>query len=251
MMPLTYKTFKFSYNAAYDNTAIRGIDESRPWDLIQEVLNIGSSAKTLLDIGCGSGLKLIDIAQHFSWVTGLDHNPEMLKLAENRLNEHGIDNFTFVVGTADNLPFPNDNFDVVTVMLAPHHLDEIFRVLKPGGQLIIETLGEMDKRQLKDFFENGQQLRGQLSDRPEGSSKELYELDLSPRFSEISIKEGFWNTHYTKEGLLALLMSTPTVAHFDPTADKEAFERALRSLPKSQDKFIIKQHRLLIQAKKP
>jgi ubiquinone/menaquinone biosynthesis C-methylase UbiE len=250
-MTKTYVTFEFSYNKGYDDPSLRGIDEPRPWNLSQEIIDTSSPNKTLLDIGCGSGLKLIDIAKHFFQITGLDPNIEMLQLAEKRFIENNITNFSFVVGSAKTLPFPDNSFDIATVMMAPHDAKEILRVLKPGGHVIIETLGEMDKRQLKDFFENDTKLRGQLSERPQGSSKILYQTDFSSLFDNLSITEGFWKTYYSKEGLLALLQSTPTVSKFNLESDNKAFEKAVFELPKKDDLIILTQHRLLIKGTKP
>jgi ubiquinone/menaquinone biosynthesis C-methylase UbiE len=236
-MPKTYINSGFSYKNGYDDSLVRGIDETRPWNLTQKILEIASTDKQLLDIGCGSGMKLIDIANSFMWIMGLDYNPEMLQLARQRFKEHELQNCSFIEGTATSLPFKNETFDVVTSMMAPHCIDEMFRVLKPGGNLIIEIPGEMDKRALKDYFVDGNTPRGQLSERPKGSIRLLYEEELAPLFENIAIRDGYWNTHYSEEGILALLLNTPTVANFNLESDQDALDRALAVLPRVEGKL--------------
>jgi ubiquinone/menaquinone biosynthesis C-methylase UbiE len=250
-MKKTYINSGFSYKNGYDDSLMRGVDEARPWNLTQQILQIASTDKQLLDIGCGSGMKLVELSNHFQWITGLDYNPEMLQLAIQRFKQHDIKNCSFIEGTATSLPFKGETFDVVSSMMAPHCINEMFRVLQPMGNLIIEIPGEMDKRTLKDFFVSGNTPRGQLSDRPEGSIHALYEEELAPLFENIIINDGYWNTYYSEEGLLALLLNTPTVADFNIEHDQDGFERALVTLPRIEGKIILTQHRLLIKARKP
>jgi SAM-dependent methyltransferase len=250
-MPKTYYTSKFNYKNGYDNPSIRGQEDARPWDLFELIQNVASLDNKLLDIGCGSALKLIDIARLYFSITGLDCNNEMLDLARKRFSSNNIHNYSLVYGTAKNLPFDKDTFDVITSMMAPHDIHEIFRVLKPGGWTIIETIGEMDKKALKDFFIDGTTARGQLSDRPEGSTKLMYKNELESLFEKITITDGFWETRYTIEGILSLLLNTPTVLNFDLARDMTAYEKAIRLLPKKNEMIVLTQHRVLILAQKP
>jgi ubiquinone/menaquinone biosynthesis C-methylase UbiE len=94
----------------------------------------------LLDIGCGTGF-IIDIAKNiFSEVHGLDATEEML----NRVKVDK-DNINLYHGIAEELPFDNESFDVVTAYSFIHHLyyykdvlREVYRVLKPGGTFYID-----------------------------------------------------------------------------------------------------------------
>lgn len=94
---------------------------------------------TLVDTGCGDGGKIKSYLKFCSKIVGLDTSIEDLKKAQ----KVGID---VINGDAQNLPFSNDAFEIVTSFhVIEHlkddlnHLREIFRILKRGGGLIIVT----------------------------------------------------------------------------------------------------------------
>lgn len=96
----------------------------------------------ILDLGCGTGVliqRLLQIAPKIE-VFGIDASAEMLKIAKQKLPE-SVD---FKLGSADNLPFPSNSFDVVVSTSVFHYfrdpsraLQEAKRVLKPNGRLVI------------------------------------------------------------------------------------------------------------------
>lgn len=99
--------------------------------------------KTVLDYGCGSGDNTILVASHGARIIGVDISPELIELAEKRLEAHNLpDAAEFRVGSAHELPLEDESVDVVFGMAILHHLDlklaskEVFRVLKKGGRAI-------------------------------------------------------------------------------------------------------------------
>ncbi len=92
----------------------------------------------ILDIGCGTGA-MLDELKPFGSVVGADFSPEALQFCVTRGAPGGL-------ARADvrRLPFADGAFDVVTAMDIIEHIDddkaassEIFRVLKPGGRLLV------------------------------------------------------------------------------------------------------------------
>ena len=97
-----------------------------------------------LDVATGTGHTALAVAEYASEVIGLDVSSKMLAEARRLATEQGRENVRFVEGSAEALPFPDDQFTLVTARHAPHHfrsvetfLAEVFRVLKGGGRFVI------------------------------------------------------------------------------------------------------------------
>lgn len=103
-----------------------------------------------VDLGCGPGHLAIELARAAPGlhVTGVDLSDEMLAQAEARASRSGLaDRVTFRKGDAVQIPFPDGSLDLVVSTLSLHHwsnpvgvLDEIARVLKPGGAFVVFDL---------------------------------------------------------------------------------------------------------------
>ncbi len=100
---------------------------------------------TILDLGCGSGLLSIELARAVGAggrVVGLDPSDDMLSAARARCAE--FDTIDLIEGTAENLPFAENEFDkAVSLQVFEYFSDarpalrELYRVLRPGGRLVI------------------------------------------------------------------------------------------------------------------
>lgn len=105
-----------------------------------------SSDTTALEIGCGNGTgtKLIKKYFHPQEIYAVDLDPKMIALAKK--NNNNI-NIHFELGDAAKLSYDNNTFDAIFDFAIIHHipnwqecLQELKRVLKPHGQLILEDL---------------------------------------------------------------------------------------------------------------
>jgi ubiquinone/menaquinone biosynthesis C-methylase UbiE len=99
--------------------------------------------KRLLEIGCGPGVDLVQLAAAGAQVTAIDLTPEAVSLARRHLAVRGLTG-TVQEGNAEQLPFEDGTFDVVYSHGVLHHtvdtqraIDEVRRVLKPDGQAVI------------------------------------------------------------------------------------------------------------------
>ncbi len=100
------------------------------------------SGKNILEIGCGNGSRSAQIANRCRYLVALDPAPELIALA----NQHNhVGNIEYVLGKAENLVFPNKQFDAVVFTLSLHHvpiekmskaIDEAVRVTKKDGYII-------------------------------------------------------------------------------------------------------------------
>lgn len=99
----------------------------------------------VLDIATGGGHTALKFAGHVATVIASDLTPRMLEKAEAHLTAQGADNVRYQIADAEDLPFEEDLFDLVTCRIAPHHFPdaaqfvrEAARVLKVGGLLLVQ-----------------------------------------------------------------------------------------------------------------
>jgi 2-polyprenyl-3-methyl-5-hydroxy-6-metoxy-1,4-benzoquinol methylase len=101
------------------------------------------AGRSVLDVGCGNGYVLSKYAREGAQAYGIDLTGTGIDLTSKRFALHGLKG-TFAQASAEDLPFPDRTFDCVCAMGVLHHtpeparaVDEIFRVLKPNGRLIL------------------------------------------------------------------------------------------------------------------
>lgn len=110
----------------------------------------------ILEIACGTGIVTGKLHEAFpsSEITATDINPDMLKFAQSKFNPES--NIIWKTADAMKLPFEDNTYDAVIcqfgVMFFPDKqaaINEVFRVLKPGGIFIFNT---MDKIEANDIL---------------------------------------------------------------------------------------------------
>ena len=103
-----------------------------------------------LDLCCGTGDIAREVLRQYPLciVTGLDFSEEMLKIAESKNSKNS--GIQFLLGDAMKIPFPDANFDAVTIGFGLRNvqnmngcLQEILRVLKPGGVTVCLDVGKV------------------------------------------------------------------------------------------------------------
>ena len=102
----------------------------------------------VLDVACGAGALVVDVAPRVERAVGVDLSDGMLQIARSRLlagpDAHRLANVEFLLGPSDALPFDDGTFTALVCTTALHHfpdpqrsIDEMARVLEPGGRLVI------------------------------------------------------------------------------------------------------------------
>ncbi|NLS76334.1 MAG: methyltransferase domain-containing protein [Chloroflexi bacterium] len=98
-----------------------------------------------LDVATGGGHTALKFAPHVAWVVASDITPNMLEAARAFITGQGEANVSYELADAEQLPFEDERFDLVTCRIAPHHfadaagfVREAARVLAPGGRLLVE-----------------------------------------------------------------------------------------------------------------
>ncbi len=102
-----------------------------------------SPLDTVLDLGCGPGFLSVPLGRRCGRLVGVDIDPEMVRQASARFRDAGLD-AEVVEGSGDDLPFVDGSFDVVVLRFVLQHVPdpaavvaEAFRVLRPGGRLLV------------------------------------------------------------------------------------------------------------------
>lgn len=107
----------------------------------------GLQGKSILEVGCGRGATLLELAKRGGHVTGLDYSEEALAVCRRLEDRNGsTGRAIFVNGDARDLPFPSESFDFVfSVGLIEHFKDplallaEQCRVLRASGYLLVQV----------------------------------------------------------------------------------------------------------------
>jgi demethylmenaquinone methyltransferase/2-methoxy-6-polyprenyl-1,4-benzoquinol methylase len=165
----------------YAHSYVRSIfDRIAPYyDLLNHVLSLGFDIrwrkkairlleeyepKTILDIATGTGDLALEAATlGAERIYGVDLSPAMLKLAREKIERRGLSSKIIVEeGTAEQLRFPDNAFDAVTVAFGIRNfsdlargLEEMHRVLRPGGAVAILEFSRPKRapfRQVYSFY---------------------------------------------------------------------------------------------------
>jgi len=134
---------RFAQHAAgyvTSTTHAKGADLDRLLDIAQPQADWHT-----LDIATGGGHTALKFAPYVAHVIASDITPQMLEKARDHIIGQGVENVSFKEADAENLPFEDETFDLVTCRIAPHHFPdaakfvrEAARVLKPGGLFLMQ-----------------------------------------------------------------------------------------------------------------
>ena len=139
----------FRLNAAVNHLMFAGC-RGRVYDRIV-VLSGVQPGDSVLDVGSSSGYltgRLAAAAGPSGRVTGVDPSEPAISYARR----HARPGMTFTVGVAQHLGLPDASFDVVTCVLAVHHIParqrqaafaEMYRITRPGGRLLTADLAPL------------------------------------------------------------------------------------------------------------
>lgn len=117
--------------------------------------------RSLLDVGCGGGqsaIRLKTLYPHLQ-ISGIDLSEPQVARARQRAKNKELD-LHFEIADAQDLPFPDSSFDMVYSFGSAKHwpdplkgLGECWRVLKPGGELLItDATSDVALQQVENFY---------------------------------------------------------------------------------------------------
>ncbi len=106
------------------------------------VLEHVKTGEALIDVGCGTGEFIIRLAERFGTLVGTDVSPNAIEFAKMRIR--GRNHISLHCGELESLHLPGEKFDVCLCLDVFEHVPnlsslvrEIYRVLRPGGELLI------------------------------------------------------------------------------------------------------------------
>ncbi len=182
----------FSSDQGYDLAAefydqkekyLNSFEQNKILPLLGDVKN-----KKVLDIGAGTGRLSLQLAKGGAQVMALDVSEKMLELVKRK--NHKVQT---TVADAENLPFENNSFDVVTAAFLIVHLkdparffDEVYRILKDGGKFVVTNINQKDPPEVKT--KEGNIIIESFYHRPE-KIKEILESLAFQVEQEIFVKE--------------------------------------------------------------
>ena len=148
----------------------------RSWKALAEALIKVMNYDVVADLGAGEGTLSQLLAQRAKKVIAVDISPKMVEFGQNLAQSHGLGNLEFRLGEIEDVPIETKTVDLAILSQALHHaeepsraLPEAYRILKPGGRLLILDLA-------KHSFTKAHEL---YSDRwlgfPEGELAEMIE----------------------------------------------------------------------------
>lgn len=228
------------YNQTYDNENIR----NKRYSVIPYIKQFYKKDYVCLDLGCGSCRKIIPILELVKHYYAVDIDRDRVKSAKELCKNKNI-----TIGVANNfyLPFKDAAFDLVSCFMTKYSIEEVSRVLKKDGLLIVETQGADDKRELKKIFGKDELgWRGTLL--PDNTKNRIDRLTkYANTFFEIDqLHQIKFNTKIKLQYLIELFEMTNEIRNFNKNKDIKILENILDQegyVEFEEDRIIIVAHK--------
>lgn len=119
----------------------------RSWKALAEALIKVLNYKIVADLGAGEGTLAQLLAQRAEKVIAVDLSPKMVEFGQALAVQNGLTNLEYRIGDIEAPPIDEQSLDLAILSQALHHaehpqlaIDSAFRILKPGGRLIVLDL---------------------------------------------------------------------------------------------------------------
>lgn len=216
---------------------------------------IGNSGQKILDLGSGTAVLPINLANTGAQFTATDISPKQIEYGKRLVKSKNINNISFKVCSAENTGFKNGSFDVVTAVQCFHYFDadkaaaEIKRVLKPNGRfckIFMDWLPYED-----DKIAEMESLVLKYNPKWSGKDFRYYEYSYPEwakgRFEIETIHSYNANIEFTKQAWLGRILTCRGVgASLDDSRLKEFEAEYIEMLQKYPEPLILK-HQIHIE----
>lgn len=146
---LRWRFVRPAFELLYRNRALYWLASTIPfagqWRTWQRLVLPRLRGHRVLEVGCGIGTLLVDMAEAGYTCKAVDRSPQMVSATRDRLLRHVIspDRASVQLGDVRRLPFADASFDTVVstfpteYIYSPEASREIARVLRPGGRVVV------------------------------------------------------------------------------------------------------------------
>lgn len=131
----------------------------RSWKGLAEALLLLMPSWTIADLGAGEGTLSQLLAQRAGRVIAIDSAPGMVEYGSRVARENGFSNLEYRLGDIDSPPIPDSSVDLALLSQSLHHaarpahaVAEAWRILKPGGHIVILDLLKHDFEQARELY---------------------------------------------------------------------------------------------------
>jgi ArsR family transcriptional regulator len=131
----------------------------RSWEAIGHLALRLTPAIDIADLGAGEGLVSQLLAHRARTVSCIDNSPRMVEVGTELAKKNGLHNLTYQLGDIESVPLADKSVDLAILSQALHHaqhpqaaVNEAFRILRPGGQLLVLDLNEHTFERARELY---------------------------------------------------------------------------------------------------
>jgi ArsR family transcriptional regulator len=131
----------------------------RSWEAIGHLALRLTPAIDIADLGAGEGLVSQLLARRARQVWCIDSSPRMVEVGTELARKNGLANLAYKLGDIEQVPLADASVDLAILSQALHHarhpqkaVDEAWRILRPGGQLVVLDLNEHTFAKARELY---------------------------------------------------------------------------------------------------